>query len=149
MPKFYHVHSSVEASAIEKNKITGQYLYFSKKDSYFYNSWITLSKNEYGGYIIYEIYIPSNMFTTSFNPRTKNKIVKITRENIVEYKKLRKIYKGQEIFRKEMDSRGIIGIDCTDKFTHKHQSVGFPTMEGHIWRFPRSIKIKRYFVSDT
>nr|QBK88762.1 MAG: hypothetical protein LCMiAC01_04440 [Mimivirus LCMiAC01] len=145
MPKYYHIHRSPKPSKIETKLKQNQTLYFSRKNSFWYNVEQRIGKEYYGGYIIYEINIPKILFTTSFNP-IKNKIVKITKKNINEYKKLTKQYKGSINFIKEMKKRNIIGIDATSKFISKHRSLNPP--EGYIWKFPNTIKIKKIKVYD-
>ena len=141
MPLYYQIHRGLELSEIENKFIKNRAFFFSKKNSMWYNIEKQISE-DYGGYIIYEISIPNNLFTLSFNPRTKNKIVKITKENIDEYKKLKKTYKGRNNFIEEMNKRNIIGIDATSEIINKHWSL--PAPEGYIWQKPKSIKIKKY-----
>jgi len=140
MPLYYQIHRGLELSEIENKFIKNRAFFFSKKNSMWYNIEKQISE-DYGGYIIYEISIPNNLFTLSFNPRTKNKIVKITTQNINEYKKLKKTYRGHDNFIKEMNKRNIIGIDATSEFIHKHKTL--PPPEGYLWKKPKSIKIKR------
>lgn len=139
MPKYYQIHRGLEPSEVENEFIINKPFFFSKKNSFWYNVEKQISE-DYGGYIIYEISIPNNLFTLSFNPRTENKIVKVTKENIDEYKKLIKTHKGRKNFIKEMNKRNIIGIDATSEFIHKHWSL--PAPEGYLWQKPESIKIK-------
>ena len=122
-------------------------LYFSKKNSRWYYIWKDISK-DYGGYIEYKISFPRTLYTTSFNPRIKNKIVKITKENIQEYKYLKKKYKGHINFIKEMNKRNIIGIDATSKFIIKYVALLRSPPEGFIWKFPKTIKIKKYEICN-
>ena len=136
MPKYYQIHRGIENSEVENNFIINRAFFFSKENSWWYNVEKDISK-DYGGYIIYEITIPNNLFTLSFNPRTKNKIVKVTKQNINEYYKLKKTYRGHDIFIKEMNKRNIIGIDATSII---HKSLSPP--EGYLWQKPKSIKIK-------
>jgi len=145
MPKYYHIHRGTKRSTVEKKFIKNYPFFFSKKQSGW--GWYNCEKKiseDYGGYIEYEIDIPASRFTTSFNPRTKNKIVKITKENIKEYETLRiKQCKGnRSLFIEEMIKRNIIGIDATTKLMMKyfHVSGGWP--EGFIWKKPNDIKIK-------
>lgn len=140
MPKYYQIHRGVKLSEVENTFIINRPFFFSKRNSRWYNVEKKISQN-YGGYIIYEISIPNNLFTFSFNPRTKNKIVKVNKQNIDEYKKLRKMYKGINNFIIEMNKRNIIGIDATSKFINKYKSL--PSPEGYIWKTTKSIKIKR------
>ena len=138
MPKYYHIHRGLQPSKLETEFVKGWVLYFSKKNSQWYNVEKEISK-DYGGYRIYEIYIPSSKFTTSFNPTTKGKIVKITPKNLKEYVELRKEYKGSIYFVDEMKKRNIIGVDAT--INHKDAYIGgWP--EGYFWEKPSDIKIK-------
>jgi hypothetical protein len=138
MPKYYHIHRGLDKSELDTKFIEGLCLFFSKKDSGWYNFEKDISKN-YGGYSLYEIYIPSTRYTKSFNPTTKGKIVKITSINIKEYAELRKLYIGNIQFVDEMNKRNIIGIDAT--IEHKYAYIGgWP--EGFVWKKPSDIKIK-------
>ena len=124
MPKYYHIHRGITSSDIEKKFIKNKPLFFSKKNSGWYNIEKEISK-DYNGYRIYEIYIPNNRYTLSFNPITVGKIVKITTDNINEYIQL--IKKGN--FIEEMKKRNIIGIDAT--IEHKDAYITGPP-EGYI-----------------
>ena len=73
MPKYYQIHRGLKTSDVENKFIKNKPFFFSKKNSRWYNVEKQISE-DYGGYIIYEIYIPNNIFTLSFTPRTKNKI---------------------------------------------------------------------------
>lgn len=42
-----------------------------------------------------------------------------------------------------MNKRNIIGIDCTPKWTFKHTSLMFSTMEGYFWEKVKEIKIEK------
>ena len=160
MPKFYHIHRSPKPSSIEKKLIKNFKLYYSKKNSFWYNVEQDIGKTDYGGYIIYEIEIPKLQFTTSFNPIKKNKIVKLTPKNIQEYIKiLTEVAKKKYNFIEEMNNRNIIGIDATAKFIREKNEeysfieiseglIGITSDEGFIWKFPRTIKIKKIKVYD-
>ena len=140
MPKYYQIHRGIKFSEVENNFIKNKPFFFSKKKSFWYTIEKKLSKN-YGGYIIYEIYIPNNLFTSSFNPRIKNKIVKVTKQNINEYIKLKQKYQGHHNFIQEMNKRNIIGIDATSENIFKNKNIWLS--EGYIWKKHKSIKIKR------
>jgi len=138
MPKYYHINRGIKPSKIEKKFIEDYPLFFSKKNSGWYNIEKSISE-DYGGYRVYEITIPKKLFTISFNPRTKAKIVKINKDNINEYLELREKYRGHHAFIKEMNKRNIIGIDCTRE--HKDSYITGPP-EGYIWKKQSSIIIK-------
>lgn len=140
MPKYYSIHRGITISEIENKFIKNKPFFFSKKNSFWYNIEKEISV-DYGGYIIYEIYIPNNLFTSSFKPRTKNKIIKVTKQNINEYKKLKEIYGGHTNFIKEMKKNNIIGVDANSSIIYKHKNLSHP--EGYLWEKPDSIKIKR------
>ena len=138
MPKYYHVQRGLTSYNIEKKFIRNKPLFFSKKNSGWYNLEKEISKN-YNGYTIYEISIPTNRYTRSFKPTTVNKIVKITKNNINEYVQLKNEYHGHNRFIEEMKKRNIIGIDAT--IEHKDAYItGSP--EGYIWQKTTDIKIK-------
>lgn len=141
MPKYYHIHRGTTPSTLEKNFVTGDPLFFSKKDSFWYNVEKSVSK-DYGGYFIYEIYISNDKFTKSFNPKSK-KIVKITKDNISTYQDLKDKFRGHISFINEMKRRNIIGIDATN-VTVEDMTKGFNiTPEGYIWEKPDDVIIKR------
>ena len=79
MPIFYHIHRSIKPSELENNLTEGYPLYFSKKNSGWYNMEKHLGITDYGGYIIYKINIPNNCFTESFHKNAKYKILKLTK----------------------------------------------------------------------
>jgi len=145
MPKFYHVHRTATKSAIEKGFKSGKALFFSKKNSFWFQFEKEIGMSDYNGYIIYEIDIPYNFYTYSFNPISKNKIVKINKHNVKEYKRLVGEYKGQTAFREEMTKRNIIGIDATWLMdTKAPKGVIIVGEEGYIWEKPDGIKITFY-----
>jgi hypothetical protein len=140
MPKYYQIHRGIEPSKVEKKFIKNKPFFFSKKNSFWYNIEKDISK-DYGGYIIYEIYIPNYLFTSSFNPIKKNKIVKITKKNIFEYNQLKNVYGGHNDFIEEMKKRNIIGIDATFNKGKIYKTENPP--EGYLWQKPKDIKIKK------
>ena len=140
MPYYYHIHRGIEPSELENKFIKNKALFFSRKNSGWYNIEKNISK-DYGGYRIYEIYIPSSRFSFSFNPKRKGKIVKITKDKINEYKDLHNkngLY-SHNLFFDTMKKRGIIGIDAT--LEDKDLYITGPP-EGYIWKKPKDIKIK-------
>ena len=139
MPKYYHIHRGTEPSTLEKKFIKNIPLFFSKKNSNWYNMEIEISTNYFDGYRIYEISIPSNKYTFSFNSTSVDKIVKITPYNINNYILLLHSFNSRNNFIKEMKKRNIIGIDCT--IEHKDAFIYGPP-EGYIWKKPSDIKIK-------
>ena len=150
MPIFYHIHVKREQDledTLEKGFIKDVPLFMSKKNSRWYINYIsmgTLSTGYTGGYSIWKITIPKELFTTSLHPKGENKILKITKRNIVDYKKMLKQYKGRNALINELTERHIIGIDVTSKFTYKHQALGgLIPLEAFIWQKPSQIKIKK------
>jgi hypothetical protein len=155
MPKYYHIHICERSGedTLEKGFIKGDRLYISKKNSWWYRIWKKIGidgvNNE--GYKIYEITIPKELYTTSLYPKGKNKILKITKNNIKEYKKLmRQCWKfngkgkGFHYLVIELTKRNIIGVDATSKFIRKHmQSAMIFEPEAFIWQKPSQIKIKK------
>jgi len=134
MPTFYHIHRGTKVENLNKKFRKGYPLFFSTKNSFWYNIEREISK-DYGGYVIYKIYIPSSFFSYSFKPRSRNKIVKVTDDNLDKYKELKINTKGHLGFIKAMKKRNIIGIEanyCSDKDYCR---------EGYIWQKPRNIKI--------
>ena len=135
MPYYYHIHRGIKPCSLDNKFIKNRPLFFSKKNSIWYNIEKEISK-DYGGYRMYEIYIPRTYFTLSFNPKTKNKILKITPDNIKEYNELYPHFP----FINNMKKSNIIGIDATQDLNGLY-SMGTPP-EGYIWKKPKDIKIK-------
>jgi hypothetical protein len=138
MVKYYHIHRGINKSNIEKSFINNKPFFFSRKNSFFYNFEVNISE-EYNGYRLYEIYIPNTLFTTSFNPKSKNKIVKVRKHNLEKYIELKEKYKGHDKFIVEMNKRNIIGIDYNIKKWNYKDTYGPP--EGYIWSKPNDIII--------
>lgn len=131
MPIYYHINRG--KNNLNKKFIDNKPLFFSKHKSFWYNFEKEISK-DLNGYIEYKIFIPKSLFTYSFNPRTKNKIVKITKHNIHEYQCLKEKYRGHNNFIKEMNKRNIIGIDATIKLDYKKYKLETEHPEGYIWK---------------
>ncbi len=138
MLTYYHVHTNIIDSDVINKFIKDTPLFFSKKNSWYYETYKSAWKES----IIYKIHIPLSRYTTSFNPRYKNKIVKITMQNVNEYKYLRKKYKGHYNFIKEMNMRGVIGIDSTNIKLNRYPTLR--PLEGYFWRKPFDIIITKY-----
>ena len=141
MPKYYHIHRGTDKSDIDTKFINNKLLYFSKKNSFWYNTELEISKDDYyKGYSIYEITIPRKLFTYSFNPK-KPKIVKINKNNIEEYKKLI----SKKNFIEEMTKKNIIGIDANlpDSNEYLNKTILKTPPEGYIWKTHKDIKIKK------
>ena len=57
MPKYYHIHEGSKKCELDKNNFNinniGTPLYFSKKNSYFYKSWISsFGENNYRNFLL-------------------------------------------------------------------------------------------------
>ena len=92
---------------------------------------------------IYELFIPTEAYTMSLHPRTP-KIIKITKDTLKNYQNLHH-NKGNYGCVDILQSRGAIGVDCTDyKGTY-----GTPP-EGIIWKLPPKgyIKLVEMVASD-
>lgn len=157
MVKYYHVHRSKKKSKIEKKFQNDKQLYFSKKDSAWYEIEKNIGLDNFGGYIIYEIDIPKRFFTYSFNPTSKNKIVKVNDDNLEEFLRLKSENIGSIKFIEEMKRRNLIGVDSTyvdlDKIgnyakEHKIELFLVTPFEGYIWKKTNGIKISVYKVSS-
>ena len=133
MPIFYHIHRGADTNSLDDGFIDGEPLWFSKKDSYWYKVEKIVGCTNYGGYKTYEIFIPSEAYTTSMHPRTP-KIIKITSETINDFKK---IWDGHNATIALFKKRGAIGVDCTD-----HYGVYRNPPEGIIWKLPPKAYIK-------
>ena len=149
MPVYYHISLETKHNIYKnfsKNLSNKKLLFFSKKNSFWYNLW----KSDETSYAVYKITIPEKLYTTSFNP-LKKKIVRITKDNIDEFikfdnqlglSKLRNI----EFLRK----RNIIGIDANTEIVKKYpikHVLGPTRAEGWIYDF-KDVKIKKvgYYV---
>ena len=150
MPIFYHVHVKYEPDlddTLEKGFTNEFPLFMSKKNSWWYEMKINDGKPKdgyKGGYYIYQITIPKELFTTSLHP-TKNKILKITKNNIDEYIKYLDLH-CDGTFQSELAKRNIIGVDATNKIVtkykyRKHKLISPP--EARIWKKLPQIKIKK------
>ena len=106
----------------------------------------------------YEITIPATNFTTSFNTKKTNSIFKLTKNNLTEYKKMRKNH-GRVIT--NLENKNIIGIDTTsvgrtyisvpctrfkqnkkNKKTIKVKRMEHIDSELYIWKLPADFSIK-------
>src|SRR5258706_13129904 len=124
--KFYHIHCSTKKLDIENGFIENMALFFSKKNSDWFNIEKQLGKKGYGGYIIYEVNIPKILIEYDFKPKESPKIVKIIDVfNLDIYTEL--MSKSRKNLIEEMNKRNIIGIDATnlpnqvysdDKYAH-------------------------------
>ena len=141
MPTFYHIHRTIDQSDLDNGFVTGDQLFYSKKDSFWHTVERNVSKDpEFGGYREYEIFIPSTAYTTSMNPRTP-KILKVTSDNVKEYKKF--ITKKDHHYKNKYDpmvALGFIGVDFTD-LNWRHNGLML-TQEGVIWAMPDGARIK-------
>ena len=123
--KFYHVELDIDKPLNEL--IRGHILFYDEKDGDWNYIWKHISKDgNWKGYNEYEITIPNNRFTTSFEPRTP-KILRITKETYKDYIKLydsfmkkNKNYTRMD-WHQELLRRNIIGLH---KFSTKS------------WRYP-------------
>lgn len=141
MPTFYHIHRSIHPSNLDSGFVKGDNLFFSKKDSFWHSVEKNVSENpEYGGYREYEIFIPSTAYTTSLHPRTP-KILKVTSENVKEYRKLlTKINIPNQNRYETLDTQlNLIGVDMTD-LHWRHNGAMF-SQEGVIWELPKGARI--------
>ena len=114
MPIYYHIHRSMEKSAIENNFKEGKRFFFSKKNSFWHDFEKTVALQSFDGYSEYKITIPQKYFTYSLKPRTKNKILKLTPKNIKEFIKLHEKYTDKNLVN-EYINKNFIGIDATHK----------------------------------
>ena len=85
-------------------------VFFTHKHAFWNDVEKDIGLKNYNGYREYELYIDDNLFTESLNPRSNNKILKITKNNIRKVNKLFKNCKRPEI-RDILLTRNIIGID--------------------------------------
>jgi hypothetical protein len=152
MSTYYIIDSFVERGElkinIRKGKIIDSYgrkgvITFYKKTSKRYK--VLLGKL-FGTFLQREINIPTYLFTTSLNPTDKNRILKITVDNIEEFEKLEENFKDTmpdgkrflnfQKLQKELNNRHFIGIDQTIR----KEFDGFNSF-GCIWRYIDEIKI--------
>lgn len=138
MPKFYHIQRGfdkiLDLGFIDNNEENRNGLFFSKKESLWYNIITNDSSKEYGGYKIYEISFPSKLYTLSFYPTTP-KIIRITNENRKEYMQLIKSRQFYKIYK----NPNVLGFDVTN-FRFHGMYYDF-SEEGIIKRLNSNIKI--------
>jgi hypothetical protein len=122
-------------------------LWFSKKNSGWYNFW-KLVGEDVESYAIYKIIIPEKLFTTSFHPRS-NKILRITDKNMKEFLKLKMddkyIYAGAFKTRYAfLKKNNMIGLDLNTKSVVKN--LGTMYAEGILLKFDdiKCIKVGFY-----
>lgn len=144
MVKFYHIHRGTMPSTIEQLFISNHLLFFSKKNSDWYNIEKEIGLDNYGGYITYEIDIPQKFFTNSLHPKGNHKILKINRNNIHKYKLFRK---NNPFPIESLKENNIIGIDLTDEKIWKFLSTKpiflLNSLEGCLWNISDEIKIQK------
>lgn len=136
MPKFYHVHRGICPSDIEDGFEKERLFYFARKNSLFYKAMMKFGKEHDGGYIIYEINIPNNRYTESFNPKSEGKIVRITNKNYDQYHNLFRTRKKPPI--KELMKKGIFGIDATSPYIRDED--GCSPLEGFVFDYHKTKK---------
>ena len=91
-------------------------MFFSKKNSFWYDFEKTVALQSFDGYSEYKITIPQKYFTYSLKPRTQNKILKLTPKNIKEFIKLHEKYENKGLsIKKNYINKNFIGIDATHK----------------------------------
>lgn len=116
MPIYYHIHRSIKKSNIENNFKEGQALFFSKKKSFWYDVEKDISLSRYNGYSEYKITIPQKYFTYSLNPKSKNKILKLTPKNIEKFIKLHlNLLKSKKSLIHDFINKKFIGMDATNE----------------------------------
>jgi hypothetical protein len=170
-PKYIH-------TSLGLNRIKGLYknelFFFELENGIFHNGLKAAAKNKkYGGYLVYTIDIPNDMFTTSFDSTTK-KVVKINKDNVDEFRKMllipssnnkHEMYPTFTLNGLKEYNPNIIGIDLTNN--GKRLSGGYKILcengkksgknfnfeiEGFLWEFPPGIKIRlasetKYFIT--
>ena len=148
MAIFYHIHRSTKSSTLENGLIEEHALFFSKKNSFWFNIEKQIGIENFGGYIIYKINIPDNCFTQSFHKNAKYKILKLTKKNINKYLQFVNKLKGKNLLTgsirliDELKKRNYIGVDATSLNMTYNKSPHH--LEGFIWNFTKcKIKIKK------
>ena len=147
MPNFYHIHRSIVPSKIEQNFIDNRPLFFSLNNSVWYKIELDICQTdeEYDGCTIYKIIIPQKIFVNSIEKFNTPKILKISNDNISDYKNF--IEKNNNII-KSLSDHNIIGVDLTDEKIwsklSKKPSFLFNSNEGCLWKKIPEIEIKVY-----
>ena len=149
MPVYYHISFETKYNIhknFSKNLNNKKLLFFSKKNSFWYNLW----KSDGTSYALYKITIPEKLYTTSFNPR-KKKIVRITKDNVDEFIRLDSQLGNNKLRNIEfLRKRNIIGIDANTEIVKNYpikHVLGQTRAEGWIYDF-KDVKVKKegYYV---
>lgn len=94
MPVYYHISlgDGLNVNKDLKNNLKlNQLIFFSKKDSKWYEIWQDIGTKHIKSYAIYKLTIPNKLFTNSFTPKEK-KIIKVNNlENVKKYLEFCKI----------------------------------------------------------
>ncbi len=153
MQVYYHISLGEEIvirNELNNNQLNifrkSRSLHFTKKDSYWYNIWKDIGENVIKSYTIYQLTIPSCLFTDSFNPNNK-KLVRITGKNVEDYKKLRdkKLLKNYAYMR----NNNVIGIDMNTHYVYNNteqvnnSSGSNITYEGWLFELHNDIKCEK------
>ena len=149
MPVFYHVDGHGHTPRPVMRRRRPRPLFFGPADGPFSNMFKQYGMSEHGGYVVYEVKIPSRLYTDSMNPRTK-KVVRVTPRNVAKYRE----------FATETSERGfnttmmmprysnILGFDLT-RMSTRHQrkrDKGAMGAEGWLYEIPKEIKITKHAV---
>ena len=94
MPVYYHISlgDGLNVNKDLKNNLKlNQLIFFSKKDSKWYEIWQDIGTKHIKSYAIYKLTIPNKLFTNSFTPKEK-KIIKVNNlEHLKKYLEFCKI----------------------------------------------------------
>ena len=144
MPIYYHISLGDKFNVTKdfsNNLKNGKKLFFAKKNSFWYNFWKKIGKEDIKSYAEYKINIPEKLFTSSFHPKDE-KILRITNTNIKEYleteNKVSKLSKLRDIT--FMRKNNIIGVDLNTQdvldYPKKHKfQLGASSCEGWLYKF--------------
>lgn len=117
MPYFYHVSRGFAASNLEKKLDSDKPVFFSKKDYFWNDLEKKIGLSSFKGYREYELFIFPSLFTETLTPRTRNKILKVTKNNEDKIRTLIKNFMrdngcfDRSSFLEELKRRNFIGID--------------------------------------
>lgn len=118
MPVYYHISlgDGLNVNKDLKNNLKlNKLIFFSKKDSKWYQMWQDVGKHHVKQYAIYKLTIPNKLFTDSFTPREK-KIIKVNNsknlDKYLEFCKIPGFRKNITYFR----NNNIIGFDFNSPY---------------------------------
>lgn len=139
----FHVHRGIRPSGMEKQLKDGNQLWYTTVDDEF--GWIEMEKDigreDFGGYIVYEIIIPDSCLTFSVHNTDPTKVLVLNKENLAAFRSMFKTEiqgKKRSVLLRKLSER-FAGIDVND--TALRRTTTFKLINGEglpsgvLWRF--------------